>query len=301
MRIARRAAAAALGLAAPLLIVTAGAAAAAPAGPEAGYWWQPEPVSGLIPVPGVPSDGLYVASSPTGPQAESAVRIGVPAATSYVRLTLHVSPQERVGRATVIAYPATSRWQTGGPQAWSARPSYRASATPVRGVFIQNGNAMTLTFPAHEAASGLVLVPDPNPPNRTFTIAFSPPRAADVTFRSAPTRSPSAAPSHGSPSHRPTHTPRVRHPSALPSARHTRQSHSPEPSTVPSKHRHHRRSPSPMPTPTPTASPAPGAASASGHAGRDALLGASCAVAALLVGFALYRAGAARRSPPDEG
>ena len=65
--------------AALLLAVAVPGAASADAPPPSSvrtaYWWVPEPVTGLIPAPGVPADGLYVASSPGGTQAMSALSL----------------------------------------------------------------------------------------------------------------------------------------------------------------------------------------------------------------------------------
>jgi hypothetical protein len=257
------------------------AVAAPTSEPEAAYWWAPEPVSGLIPVPGVPSNGLYVASSPTGPQAESAVRIRVPQSTGFVRLRLHVSLQERVGRPALVAYPATSHWQTGGPQPWSARPSYRASAKPTKGVFSDHGEIMTLTIPAHYAATGVVLLPDPSV-SGTFTIAFTPPHAADV--HAAATRTPTPS-SSASATHRPT--PTKSHHSATPSSSpsHPRKTHKPS------------KSPKPTPKPTTKANPsasasaspvAPSTSSDSGHGGLIAALVAAGALAATGAGVGVF-------------
>ncbi|HVT65854.1 MAG TPA: hypothetical protein VHD81_11920 [Mycobacteriales bacterium] len=272
-------------------VVAAGIyAGAAPNGdPEAAYWWQPEPVSGLIPVPGVPSNGLYVAASPTGPQAESALRFSVADPTSFVRITLHVSNQERVGKPAVVAYPATRHWQTGGPQPWSARPSYRSSAKPVGGVFSRHGEVMTLTFPAHEAASGIVLLPNPNVSN-SFTIAFAPPRSADVTVRATPTNAPSAS-SSASSSHRPT--PHRSHHTSSPSSHPTH----PHKTRKPSKSAHPTRPPTTAsPTPTGTPTPAlPAGTSGSSHGAQIAVIIAVPSAAVVLLLFWFFRRAARRR------
>jgi hypothetical protein len=276
-------------------VVTAGFAAAAAPSPEpaAAYRWQPEPVSGLIPVPGVPPNGLYVASSPTGPQAEAALRFSVPDPTSFVRITLHVSNQERVGRPAVVAYPATSHWQPGGPQPWSARPSYRTGAKPTKGIFSDHGELMTLTFPAREAATGIVLLPDPDASNSAFTIAFAPPHSTDITVRTTATQTPSAS-SSASPSHRPS--PHKTHHSAGPSSRPTH----PHKTRKPSKPPHPTRTPSKAsPSPSGTASPAsPTPPADGGHGARTAVVIAVPLVALLLIAFLFLRAGA-RRRPPD--
>ena len=279
--------------------VTSLSAVAGPAGePEAAYWWQPEPVSGLFPVPGVPSNGLYVASSPTGPQAESAVRFSVANPTAYVQLTLHVSMQERVGTPAVIAYPATSHWQTGGPQPWSARPSYRARAKPVRGNFGHNGSLMTLTFPAHEAATGIVLLPDPKGSSKTFTIAFAPPHSADIEVRATATHTPSPSSSQ-TPSHHPT--PGKTHHSATPSSRPTHPHKTKSPSTSPSATSSPTTGTSPTPTGSATTPGAPSTQAHSEHGARNVLIIALPLGAVLLTLVWFLRGAASRRRPPDEG
>lgn len=289
----RRAVAAAVGatgIVAGLAVASILPAAAAPAGsPVAGYWWLPEPVAGLIPVPGVSADGLYVASSPTGPQAEAAVRFPVAVPGTDVRLTLHVSTQERLGNGTILGYPATSTWRAGGPQPWSARPSYRSSARPVTGVFGVNHTTLTLTFPAPVAARGIVLVPA----GGTFTIAFTPPSVRDIAVlrpSTPPTRPPSHSPTphHSATPHRgPPHHPTSLTPSAATSAAPTKH---PEPS--------HRAGPAPSDvSPSPTTSVIPTTNTSHGHTTRDLVI-----VVIVLVGVALLVAirRFARRAPHDD-
>lgn len=258
-----------------------GVAVAAPTGPpQTGYWWLPEPVSGLIPVPGVPANGMYVASSPSGPQAESALRMSVVDQTAYVRVTLHVSMQERVGTPAVVGYPASSKWQTGGPQPWSGRPSYRASAKPAKGVFGPRHATMTITIPATEATTGVVLVPDPHAASGTFSVAFAPPSTADISVM--PTPRPSAHPTHSQapPSHRPT---KRATPSSTATGRHTsasgRPSHSPAATKPP-------RTTSPSATPSGSAPPTQeGSAPARDvdHPARDVILISAVVVGAVVL------------------
>lgn len=257
--------------------------AAPPSAPQAGYWWLPEPVSGLIPVPGVPSNGLYVASSPSGPQAESAVRLPVTNESAYVLLTLNVSNQERVGTPAVVGYPATSKWQTGGPQPWSARPSYRASATPAKGVFSDNGTKMTIAFPAQEAATGVVLVPDPRGASSTFSVSFAPP--ASDAIRMSPTPHPSVAATrhHVPPSPGPTHR---GSPSSSPTTRHHPSRSTTAAPTTPASP---RSSKPPSATPSHAASPTPSAAAAPAidhdHPARDVIVISAIVVGLLLILF----------------
>jgi hypothetical protein len=129
------------------------------------------------------------------------VRFSVANPTGEVRLILHVSKQEQVKKPGILGYPATSHWAAGGPQPWSARPSYRSSAHPARGVFNAALTTMMLTFPAAEAAKGIVLVPagaTSAGQSPTFTISFAPPSSNDVLVAGEP--SPSAFPSSQHPS-----------------------------------------------------------------------------------------------------
>lgn len=267
--------------------VLLGTAVGAPAGsPQAGYWWVPEPVSGLIPVPGVPADGVYVASSPSGPQAESAIRFPVVDQIAYISLTLKVSNQERVGTPAVVGYPATSGWQTGGPQPWSARPSYRATTTPAKGAFSDGGTKMTIVFPAEEAQQGIVLVPDPNATSTTFSVAFAPPTSADV--RMVPTPHPSVDATHGrvGPSHHPT-AGTTKHPTAAADSPTSHPISYPRTTKTPSP----RSSQPPRSTPG-SLSPTPSAQSAPAvdhdHPLRDVIL-ISAMVAAVVLLLSVWR------------
>ncbi len=286
---ARRWGAALTGVAACLALGDVSVAAASSAGtPEGAYWWQPEPVTGLIPVPGVPSNGLYVASAPNGPQAESAVRFTVANPSGVVRLTLHVSKQEQVRKPGVLGYPATSHWTTGGPQPWSARPSYRARAKPARGQFDAALTTMTITFPAAEAAKGIVLVPGGSPTagqSPTFSVSFAAPTAADITVDAPP--SPTAAPSTQhppTPSHHPnpgggatsSRPGRTTHPPT----RQTRPTHGtvPPPGTTSPSHSPSASAPAASPTHTEASSLAdPDGAT------KDVIIAGGAIVAALLI------------------
>lgn len=207
--------------------------------PQAGFWWVAEPITGLIPVPGVPAGGLYVASAPTGAQAEAAVRIPLPAGSKSVRLTLHVSALSKLNPPAVVGYPATADWPTGGPQPWSARPAYRAGAAPVVGAFSADDKTMTIEFPASDATAGIVLVPAvTSMVAPTFTVAFAAPTARDVTVLDT-VRPSFPVPVGGSPRARPPSTP-------APSPRRT---------PSPAASRQPRHTSSPAPSATPSASP----------------------------------------------
>ncbi|HEX3900901.1 MAG TPA: hypothetical protein VHW74_17245 [Mycobacteriales bacterium] len=268
-------------------------ASAAPAAiPQSGFWWLPEPIAGLIPVPGVPPGGLYIASAPTGAQAESAIRIPLAAGADRVTLTLQVSALTKLNNPSVVGYPSTGDWPTGGPQPWSARPAYRTTSTPAVGVFDAGDKKMTISFPASEATAGIVLVPgSTGQVAPTFTVSFAPPTAADISVSdTAPSTSP--RPTTGIQTHRPTHSPvATNRPSASPSPSASASASASE-SASSSPH----RTPSHRPRPTSTGAPRPISSialapttratapdSTSGHGTRDV---------AIAIGIVLVAAGA---------
>ncbi|HWA65796.1 MAG TPA: hypothetical protein VG899_05435 [Mycobacteriales bacterium] len=239
-------------------------------------------------MPGVPAGGLYVASAPTGAQAESAIRIALPAGAETVRLTLHVAALNRINAPVVVGYPATGDWPTGGPQPWTARPAYRSNAAPAVGIFAPGNKTMTITFPASEATAGIVLVPGSSQMLApTFTVSFAPPTSADVAVRGA-TRPGSPRPTTAPQTHRPTTSP----------AANNRPSHSPSPSRSSSARPARTSRPRPRPTasttspqrastsPSSPARPAPSRPptavaadhTGSSHDGRDVAIAVSVAV-----------------------
>ncbi|HEX3708055.1 MAG TPA: hypothetical protein VHV76_15620 [Mycobacteriales bacterium] len=190
------------------------------------YWWQPEPVTGLIPAPGVPAGGLYVASSPSGTQALSALSITTPIRSGFVRLLLQVAQRQVINPPDIEAYPATSSWQSGGPQPWSSRPRYDGSAPLGHGVYDAAQTRMSLIVPAAALAKGIELLPAPTPGTTlepTFAISFRSPLVTAVSLPSRPTPtasdssqstpSNSASPAHqpGSTTPTPTHSPHRHH------------------------------------------------------------------------------------------
>jgi hypothetical protein len=261
------------------------------------YWWQPEPVSGLIPAPGVPAAGLYVASSPAGTQAMSALSITTPISSGLVQLTLQVSQRQVLNPPAISAYAATSSWQPGGPQPWASRPRYAHALA--RGDYNPAQTRMSLRVPAFALAHGIVLVPSAVKGatiGPTFAISFQRPVAASVRASSSPTPNPgrhsssprpsrsnrpSAHPASSKPT--PTHTPH--HPrSASPHPRHTAKPGSPIPSHSPG------RTPGPTPT-TRTAAP-----SGSGHEGL--VIGIAAAAAAVIAAGAALTVLRRRGAPP---
>lgn len=266
----------ALGLAALCLALLVPQSAAATDAAQAAYWWQLEPVTGLIPVPGVPSTGMYVASSLSGPEAISTLRIDNGLGNSEVRLTLHVTQRQIVNAPAIAAYPVTSSWQTGGPQVWSSRPAYDSAARLARGQFDSGRTTMSLLLSADALSRGIALVPataSGSSIGATFAIVFAAPTTRDIR----PVGGEPAQPSHSptsSPSRSPTHSP-SRSPSTSPSATHHathRPGHRGTPSPSASA-THHRGSASATPTSPPSSSPPTSRAAArSSHGARDAAI-----------------------------
>lgn len=120
-----------------LLILGSPADAAVPVtGLQSNYWWEGD-VSGsaALAPPTVPAGGLWVASDPGGPSAESALRFSLPAGSSRATLTLQVASADPAA-AAVVACPATSAWASGpGPSPWSSRPTSDCSAAAVTGTY----------------------------------------------------------------------------------------------------------------------------------------------------------------------
>lgn len=248
------------------------------------YWWQPEPVTGLIPAPGVPADGLYVASSPSGTQAVSGVSITTPIRSGIVRLTLRVAQREVVNPPNIEAYPSASHWQTGGPQPWSSRPRYEGSAPLGQGIYNTAQTRMWLTVPAVALANGIELVPAPTPGAKlapTFAISFQPPLATAVSLPSASTPAPTPKPraSHTSPSTSSSSASRSHQPrSTTQTPTHSRDRHHASPSTRLPNTVHPA---APGATPSSSAPAAALPARAVDHDTRNAVLGAVI-VAALI-------------------
>jgi hypothetical protein len=269
--------------------------------PQSAFWWIAEPIAGLIPVPGVPAGGLYIAAAPTGAQAESAIRIPLTASADSVRLTLQVSALTKITAPYVVGYPATGDWPIGGPQPWSARPEYRTSANPAVGVFDAGNKTMTITFPASEATAGVVLVPGSDQMlDPTFTVSFDPVTAADITVLHS-VKPTSPAPVTAPPSHRPTHSPVASHrpsPTASPRASAaTSPSQSPRHHPTPTKSLPSSSSPpsSSLPRSSPpsqTARPI-ASASSSGHSTRDIAIAVGVVLVAAAASLLIWR-----RRPP---
>jgi hypothetical protein len=274
-------------------LADAAVAATIPA-PQSGYWWLPEPIAGLIPVPGVPAGGIYVSSTPTGAEAISAVRIPLSADAHDVRLTLRVSALTKINPLAIDGYPATGDWPTGGPQPWSARPEYRSTSKPAVGVFDAADTTMTITFPASEATAGIVLVPATTQMLApTFSVSFAPVTASDIAVLgivqpTAPSPIPNPA------THRPTHSPvasKTPSASASPSPRRSAKaspsqttSRRPRPSTGTPTSPSGATSSHPLTGSTVTAS-----GDTSGHGLRDTLVVVAIVIVALAVSLLLWR------------
>lgn len=274
------------------------APAAAAVSSTTAYWWMPEPVTGLIRVPGVPPGGMYVASSPSGPQAISALRTADGLVGGVVQVTLRVAQRQVVNAPSIAAYHVTSSWQPGGPQAWSSKPGYDGTKPIALGRFDMAQTTMTLDLPSDALSSGIALVPAPTPGasvSATFAIAFAAPTAADVRLFPGPTTRPtrSVLPTH-SPGHSPSTSPRA--------TRH-RGDASPSPSAR-TTHAHRTHSPSARPTrPPPRPNPRANAATtSSGHGVRDLIivLVVIAAIGIPVTVVALGRRQGSRTDPPNQ-
>jgi hypothetical protein len=169
---------------------------AAPAGAAApnaqGWWWLPQQSTlpaGLPAPPGVPADGLYIASNPSGAEALAAVRFLLPAGATAGPLTLKVSGDVR-GTPVVAMCAITVDWQPaqGGP--WSSRPTSDCSpGVAVAGTMAADGKSLTFGSPGRlVSAAGVLdvaLVPgvDAAGANTTFQLTLARPDASALEVR----------------------------------------------------------------------------------------------------------------------
>jgi hypothetical protein len=180
----------------PLALVAVMSSGTAPAAGvtavSSGYWWEAESGVAAAPAPpNVPDGGLYVASSPSGPTAVSAVTFTLAADEGNPQLVLKVHSLDKGDTFAVDAYPTTSTWKAGSAQPWSNRPVPAAKAAPVHGVV--SADATTVTFALTDVTPGssadIVIVPGapapvaagaPVPPAPTFDASFEPVTATSV-------------------------------------------------------------------------------------------------------------------------
>ena len=197
-------------LAAGLPLTLALTAPPASAGPDPGvrsaYWWIAE--QGPLPPPAppqVPAGGLYVASTPGGATAVSAVHLQLAPGTAAV---LHLRPVMTTGTPSVLVCPVTAIIPQGtGPNAWDDRPSPTCPAAPV-----QAGPGGTDAVPTLDvrldsllSASGAIdveLLPGVDPATGQaagFDLALAPLTAASVELLPAGGGAASAAPASVAP------------------------------------------------------------------------------------------------------
>ena len=197
----------ALGLVGAVIAVwTAPAPAQAP--DAQGWWW----VAGGTPVapPGVPADGLYVASNPSGTQGVSALRFQLAGGGSAgsLRLDLAGAPS---GTPVLGLCQVAAPWQPAQGGALSSAPACAQGGPTAAGQAAADGQSYT--FDIGKLVSGGVLdvavIPgkDPSGNNTTFSVSFKKPAADALTpagaepaptgtdTGTAPTPEPSPAPS----------------------------------------------------------------------------------------------------------
>jgi len=200
VRTVLRLAALAMTAAALLCLVAPGPPASAVEGVESGWWWASQPDGRPFPPPPhVPQHGLWVSTSPSGPQAVSAIRFQLGANESGPIVTLHVHttlpPAQLatagIGPPLVVACPATAAWKPADAGAWSARPTANCGAGAVGGALSADGRLMgfDLTTIATSKAVDVVLLPGPAaslvPPPPVPVPGLAPPPVTagfDVTF-----------------------------------------------------------------------------------------------------------------------
>jgi hypothetical protein len=200
----RRALAAAAAVVAPTLgaLGLAGPAGAATAvsGLASNYWWEAETATTQLPAPPeVPAGGLWVSSTPAGPQSVSAVRFVLAPGYSAPVLTLKVASAQPAASVAVVACEATSSWKAGpGPSDWSGRPTSDCSRGSVPGVLGSAAAAMTFALAPLLSHGSVDVVLQPAPPapggaSPTFDATFEPVSPGEVAATA-----PAPAPSTGS-------------------------------------------------------------------------------------------------------
>jgi ABC-type branched-subunit amino acid transport system ATPase component/ABC-type branched-subunit amino acid transport system permease subunit len=116
---------------------------------EQGWWWKVRQAAGIPAAapPGVPADGLYVSSDPTGPAALSALRLpfAVPG-----RLDLQLS-QAPTGTGAVVLHPATTSWEPVQNGEWAKAPKYDLGVAITGQV---NGDRVTWVVPSDFPGAG---------------------------------------------------------------------------------------------------------------------------------------------------
>jgi hypothetical protein len=171
----------------------AAAASAAATTPEVGWWWEGR-VSGSVPVqpdpvPAVPKGGLYVAADPSGPSAESAVRVALEPDSTEPILTLEIS--DTIGTPSIDACAAASGWSPVDGGVWAERPATDC-AHKVTGAVSADGTKVSFALAslAGEGPIDVVLVPAASATGSpaVFSTTFRPPGAEAVSAASVGSR-----------------------------------------------------------------------------------------------------------------
>jgi hypothetical protein len=196
-------------------------AATAVDGITTGSWWSAQPAgSPLPPPPQAPKGGVWVASSPSGATAVSAIRFQLSDVESTPILTLTVERDTPPGIAGVIACVTKSpgEWKAVTAGAWSARPEADCASGQVSGVL--SGDGKLMSFELYRIVSSndvdVVFLPTPAPPAvevpnplpaglpvgpetpyQAFDVGFQPTVAQDiaVTVAPSPSETPAVTPS----------------------------------------------------------------------------------------------------------
>src|SRR5688572_17660993 len=110
-----------------LLLAASGAIVSAPVAAESsleasGWWYKPNQVPNNLAVPpappGVPSDGLWVATDPSGPLGIAAMRY---VAYGAGTLTLELSPEGNSGIPSIAACVALTIWDGSSAGRWDGQ------------------------------------------------------------------------------------------------------------------------------------------------------------------------------------
>lgn len=183
----------------------AGPATAGVAPTKTGYWMEAQSSASprrLPAPPFVPAGGLYVANSPDGPKAISAVTYAVNdvvSATLELRVFTYTAgadpppspvkpptqpPSANAALARISACAVHAPWLApdgGGPGAWEQRPRHETDC--VRGQFSTDGSKVIFDLGRERQVSeglfDLAIVPDPTAApehDAPFSITFDPPR-----------------------------------------------------------------------------------------------------------------------------
>ena len=149
---------------------------------KSGYWWVAQPDGApLPPPPQVPSGGLWVSSTVSGPQSISAVRFTLAAGASQPVLTLKVHQAQPASQVTIEACSTSSNWKPpGSAGAWSARPTPACATGSVAGVLSADGTTMTFDLSLLQQPDNVVLQAAPSTPMPTFDATFEPLTASSV-------------------------------------------------------------------------------------------------------------------------